>query len=198
MTGPYRAQWRQQSRSSCSTETLEWWIEFRSRSRTIYFNSRICGIRSVFTIWANLLFIYLFIYLCRRAGDRAVDAETRQLAERSGFPFLTMVRQVSLFTKLSKPALGPAQPPIRGGSRGGGVHSPMVEWPGREADSSHLLPRLRISGAIPVHPPQTFMAWRGTTDTVHRLMIQRKGKEQGQRENKTVHEDLGSMTAQEP
>jgi len=37
--------------------------------------------------------------------------------------------------------------------------------PGRGADHSplHLVPRLRISGDVPLLPPYAFMVWTGTT-----------------------------------
>jgi len=41
--------------------------------------------------------------------------------------------------------------------------------PQREVKHSHLVPRLRISGAILLLPPYTFMAWRGKTSLLHVL-----------------------------
>jgi hypothetical protein len=64
------------------------------------------------------------------------------------------------FSRASRLALGPTQPPAH--SVGTGVLSPGVMRPLREADTSpHLLLRLRMSGAIPPLPPYAFMACIG-------------------------------------
>jgi hypothetical protein len=41
-----------------------------------------------------------------------------------------------------------------------GALSPAIKRSGREADHSRpLVPRLRMSGAVPPHPPYVFVAW---------------------------------------
>ena len=68
---------------------------------------------------------------------------------------------VFLFSETSRLALGPTQPPIQwlpvfslGGESG------LV---GKFATHSHLIPRLRISGTIPLHPLYAFKERTGTT-----------------------------------
>jgi hypothetical protein len=63
---------------------------------------------------------------------------------------------IFLLSTVSRPALGPTQPPIQWVQ---GALSLGVKRPGRQADHSPLLmPRSRLPGAIP--PPQyIFMAW---------------------------------------
>ena len=48
-------------------------------------------------------------------------------------------------------------------SMGTRIISPGVQQPGHEVDHSHLVPRLRMCGAIPILLLPAFMAWRGTT-----------------------------------
>jgi hypothetical protein len=57
----YRAQWRQQFHSSCSTVTTEWWISFVPLQKQFILTLEICGIRSVL-IRANLLIIYVLMW----------------------------------------------------------------------------------------------------------------------------------------
>jgi hypothetical protein len=64
-----------------------------------------------------------------------------------------------LFFRMSRPALEPTHPPIQWvwGFMG-------VKWPGRDVTSTymHLVPRLRMSGAVVLHL-YAFMVWTGTT-----------------------------------
>ena len=50
-------------------------------------------------------------------------------------------------------------------SMGTKIISPGVYQPGCEVDHFHLVPRLRMCGAIPILLLPAFMAWRGTTLT---------------------------------
>jgi hypothetical protein len=57
---------------------------------------------------------------------------------------------IFLYTKASRLALGPSQPPIHWVS---GAFSVGVQWLGHEADCSpHLVPKLRMSEGIPSLP----------------------------------------------
>jgi len=60
------------------------------------------------------------------------------------FPFI--------FTTVSRPVLGPTQPPIQWVSDS---LSLAVKRPGREADQSHIEPRLRMR----ILPKYVFLAW---------------------------------------
>jgi hypothetical protein len=51
----------------------------------------------------------------------------------------------------SRPALGPTQPRFQWVLE--------IKQPGREGNHFHLMPRLRIRGALPP-PPYTFFTWR--------------------------------------
>jgi hypothetical protein len=55
---------------------------------------------------------------------------------------------ILLFSTVSRPALGPTQPPIQWVP---GVLSPGVRRPGRETNHFHLVPRLKLHGTIPSH-----------------------------------------------
>jgi hypothetical protein len=65
--------------------------------------------------------------------------------------------RIFLFSTVSRLALGPTQPPIQ---LVAGALSLGVKRPGREADHSlYLMPRSRISRAIPPLPQYVFTAW---------------------------------------
>ena len=62
-----------------------------------------------------------------------------------------------LFSKTSRPALGPTQPSI---------HWVPSSLPGRSVTLTthlHLVPRLRMNGVIPLRRLYAFMVWRGKT-----------------------------------
>jgi hypothetical protein len=121
MTWPYRAQWRQQSPQSCSADTMECRIQL-----TVTLEFGLIGASSRFGR-IYLLFVYLFVTAirCQRSRCRkwAIGWTVRVYISDNG-------NAVSLFAKLSKPALGPTQPPIKWVA---GAHSPKVKRPGREA-----------------------------------------------------------------
>jgi hypothetical protein len=62
---------------------------------------------------------------------------------------------IFLFITVSRTAPGPTQSPIQ---RVPGVLSLRVKRPGREADHIHLVPRLRMCGAIPPLPQYISLA----------------------------------------
>jgi hypothetical protein len=57
-------------------------------------------------------------------------------------------------SKLSRPASGPTK--YRGSFQ-------ETKWPGHDVDISHLVPKVRISGAIPLLPLHAFMTWTRTS-----------------------------------
>jgi len=62
------------------------------------------------------------------------------------------VKRVFFSPKSSRPDMGPAQPPVE-----------WIERLGREVHHSPPVPRLRMSGAIPLLPLNVFMVWAGET-----------------------------------
>jgi hypothetical protein len=81
-------------------------------------------------------------------------------AGRSGVG-IRQVQDIFLFTKPSRPALGPTQSPIKAVT---GVLSPVVKRPGSEVHNSPpYSAEVQMSGAIHILPLYAFTAWRGIT-----------------------------------
>ena len=68
-------------------------------------------------------------------------------------------KEVFLLSETSRPALGFTRPPVRWVVRGSCPEQRRLRG---EADQLHLVPRLKVSGAIPLLPLHVFMAWTRT------------------------------------
>jgi Zn-dependent protease with chaperone function len=95
------------------------------------------------TSWLLLLNINNTPTLMTRRGSSA-SAETQLRTERTEINSRQEKWWLLLLANASRPALAPTQPPIQWVP---GALTPEVKRPGREAD--HLVPRLRMLGAIP-------------------------------------------------
>jgi len=109
-----------------------------------------------FHYW-NLNFLSKFLFkMIKRISVFRLGARVAQSEWKLGYGLnnwdLTLGRVnmgFFLFTTVSRPVLGPTQPPVQWIP---GALSLGVKRPGREADHLHLVPRSRMRGAIPPLP----------------------------------------------
>lgn len=108
----------------------------------------VCGGRN-FGLVSNNLSLYDLVFVLHHQSG-AVCIATKLRAVQSGVRIQVWAVDFSVLRKRPAWRRRPTQPPVR--------WVPITLWPGREG-SLHLVPRLRLSCAIPLFSLCAFMAW---------------------------------------